>query len=385
MNLICQCNEAKPDCDNCQRHYLRCIYDRATSQGGSTTIVSSPGGNTTADLVATSVAGLISDSEIVEPPETKQRRMLEAKLMHYYLTTAGDTIAIDEKTDPIFSRLAPKLSFQSDALLYAIYSVAAFHAAKYDGTTDHGEDVQHQYLSMSIREHSKDLSRIGASNADVLCITSTMLRICSFIILQERVRQPYSPPVAWLTINASASAVFYEVQKVVRDDGKSIISRMLKSSPIILDENERFNEISRQGLEHLMQRDQSRDAGEPWDSEIDDAYASTLSYLGGILAVARHSEATEVCRRLVIFPMLIKAKFVELVQQRQPRAMVFLAHYFALLSLCQDLWWIGDAGILEVCSLVHELPTGWSSLLEWPLKTVTSSAKLPIAFPPYSD
>ncbi|KJK86263.1 hypothetical protein H633G_09884 [Metarhizium anisopliae BRIP 53284] len=55
-----------------------------------------------------------------------------------------------------------------------------------------------------------------------------------------------------------------------------------------------------------------------------------------------------VARRLVVFPLLVDARFVDMVDEKRPRALVVMAHYFALLAMLRGFWWVGDAGPREI-------------------------------------
>ena len=67
------------------------------------------------------------------------------------------------------------------------------------------------------------------------------------------------------------------------------------------------------------------------DPEARDAYNKTVSYIGIIhLAITAGEHDMEVCRRLIAFAVLIPDKMIELIEEKRPRALVILAHYFAV-------------------------------------------------------
>ncbi|PHH71136.1 hypothetical protein CDD82_6722 [Ophiocordyceps australis] len=387
-----KCNEAKPVCDNCERHRATCFYDRipprdtsvapSASESGSFMLPAAPFDRGTAEArVAAAIARpLGADAE--DPPETRERRMNEMRLMHQYVTLTGSTVALDDKTRLLYVTLIPRLALKSDALLYCMCSLAALHlSVTGEEPVVSALDVHRRYLSMALREHNKSLANVEASNADVLCLTSSMIRVCSFTVLQERARHPYEPPVEWLMMNASTVVVVKTAFKAVNGNPQSVAYRMLNTTPVIKNEQERFCHERRRGLEHLVHRDALRDASEPWDAEIQNAYETTLSYLGGAVEAVKMRQVSEACRRLIIFPMMVKGKFIELVQERRARATVLLAHYFALLSLYKDIWWIGQAGAKEVHAAAKALTGDWHAMLEWPLDVVASGTVTPFGSP----
>ncbi|GJN69751.1 hypothetical protein PLIIFM63780_000051 [Purpureocillium lilacinum] len=375
-----KCNEAKPVCDNCERHRATCFYDRVPPQERCMVPAAPfPKGTAEARVAAAMARPEDAVAEPDDPPETRERRMIEVRLMHKYVTETGETVAIDDKTRFMYATLVPKLALGSDALLYCMNSLAALHIAVSSGDDREpaAVDAHRKYLSMALREHNKALANISEANADIVCLTSSLFRVCSFTLLQERPRVPYEPPVEWLMMNASTSAVVRAAYKLVGQDTQSVAYRMLHTSPIINNLEERFGEARRRGLEHIIAREPlDRDADEPWDDEIQDAYETTLSYLGGAVEAARAGEEHEVCRRLIIFPMLVKGRFIELVQEGHPRAIVLLSFYFALLSRYRHIWWIGDAGTQEVRAMAAALTGDWLAMIRWPLEVV-KTGKIP--------
>jgi hypothetical protein len=58
-----------------------------------------------------------------------------------------------------------------------------------------------------------------------------------------------------------------------------------------------------------------------------------LSYIAAVkIAITAGEEPDNTCRRLIAFPTLIPKEFTVLVAEQQPRALVLLACYFALLA-----------------------------------------------------
>lgn len=384
-----KCNEAKPTCQHCERHRVQCIYDRLPQKKKSTE--TSPSSSTGPLPKGASVSeGSNSDrhspGSSVDPLdedalESKQRRLLEARLMHLYITETGPSLPIDEKSYKVFAILVPKLALDSEALLYSVYALAAIHSciSKVDTTFD-GLDVHRRYLAMAIREHKNEITELNESNFECVCLTSHLLRICTFATLRFRDRVPYTPPLEWILITATTQALFNKAWGIILAHPESVVSNLMTSSPIIYDAEQRFGKRQREGLEYLLVRDAEDVASEPWDMETQDAYETTLSYIGGIMLLLDPStkvDLNDARRRLILFPMAVKKKFLDLTQEVRPRAMVILAYYFAMLVI-EKLWWVGDVGFEEVRAIAGSLPAKWQKLMEWPLRVVETRSILPI-------
>ncbi|KAK7409501.1 hypothetical protein QQX98_008285 [Neonectria punicea] len=224
---------------------------------------------------------------------------------------------------------------------------------------------------MAVREHAKEVAQLSKDNLDILCLTSSMLRIYYFFKLKERSLQPYQPPTEWMRATGSSSAIFRQGWPLVEDNPDSIAHKMITNVPTILDSEAREGEQNRQELMHLLQREDSHEQTENWDAEVKEAYETTLSYIGGVwIAMNNHESPGMIGKKLIIFPMLVHKHFIDLVQEQRPRALAILAHYFALLAILRCFWWIGDTGRREVLAIVEVLPQEWQDAMSWPLQII---------------
>ncbi|KAF5001886.1 hypothetical protein FGRMN_733 [Fusarium graminum] len=311
---------------------------------------------------------------VVELPESEARRRLELNLFHQYMTDTGPSLAVDDTTVNLWVKAICRLALTSDALLYAMYAVAALHTEHRSEFKDlEASETCRTYLNMAIREHHKDVAEMKSQNIESICLTSSMLRIYGFVRLQGRPQQPYTPPMDWLRITGSSTALFRKSFDLIKDNPKSVVYEMIESASDFLDDRE--SEELRQDLKHLMSREKPHELEEHWNSETEAAYAGALSLIGGIRkALDTECPARSVGRRAVVFPMMVNKRFADMVEELRPRALVILAHYFALLAILNRVWWIGDAGPREVRAIAAILPGEWQGLLHWPMEVLRQQA-----------
>jgi hypothetical protein len=111
----------------------------------------------------------------LEFPESRNRRLLELKLLHQYITKTSPTIATDPNRAEAWTTIVPILAFTNDSLLYSIYSASALHIAKAKPQDPEALDAHRRYLDLALREHSNDVSQLSEVNADTVCMTSSLL------------------------------------------------------------------------------------------------------------------------------------------------------------------------------------------------------------------
>ena len=80
----------------------------------------------------------------------------------------------------------PGLAFQNDSLLYSIYSIAAMHLAKMEPQNVEAMEASSTYFGPTIRLHRDEVAQLNKANADIACLTSTLIRVRAFAILQDR-------------------------------------------------------------------------------------------------------------------------------------------------------------------------------------------------------
>jgi hypothetical protein len=354
-----QCDEAKPVCSNCTRLQLNCLYDRAkpTDQPANSASVDSSSSRETLD-----------PASVRDPPESEARRKLELSLFYQYFSETGASIAVDEASHPFWVDIVSQLAFKCNALLYSLFLLAALHRAKKSNHTDK-ESLNHSstYLNMALRELNREIEHLSAENVDGVCLTSSLLRIYMFVRLQDRELEPYAPPTSWLRMTGTSSAVFRQSAEITSMNPNSIGMQMINLVTDLMKEDE--TRLHTQSLLHLMRRQEPHELAEPWSSDVQDAYLSTLNYIGAIWkAMQNRQPPGSVVRRLIVFPLFVDTRFVDMVEEQRPRALVIMAHYFALLAMLRGFWWVGDAGPREVRAIVKQLPSEWQGALEWPLE-----------------
>ena len=357
-----------PVCGGCSRHRVSCKYeDRSPAR---TLEVSEASSMRTSPTRATSSARIeISGITSIDSLESRERRLLELRLLHQYSTKTCFLILVDHETDPlaleIWQTAVPNVAFTNDALLYSLYAVAALHLAKTGPYNRETLETYRDYLDEAIRGHKDDVTNLSRANADAACLTSHFIRLAAFAIIQERELTPYTPPAQWLQMTRGVVDIHKAAWDWIEHDETSVSMRLIRRFPIVTDPDSLYTEEHQQGLLHLLHRSQDHQATEPWSAEVQEAYAGAISVIGSTLkAIIAQDTRTNIGRRLITFPLLIPERYMGLILKMRPRALVILAHFFFLLSRLSDVWWIGDSGPREVRGIKTVLSGEWLDMLD---------------------
>lgn len=319
--------------------------------------------------------------------------MLELKLLYLYMTNTGWTVSIpssgptSERSREIWVSEMPGLALKHDSLLYAIYCITAMHLSKMEPLNVEALEACNTYFCLAIRTHRQEVNRLHKDNADAALLTASVIRLCALVIMQDRELTQYTPPTEWLLITKEAGFVFVESYPFVRDDPSSLSREILENNQELTangavftgkkpwDLEIAFSVKDPECLAHLLERNQDHEQDEPWNADIEEVYRKVISFIGTTMsAVESEKNSGDVLRLLVLFPILTQKLFIDLVSERRPRALVLLAHYFALLVPFREIWWVGDIGRREIKGIESALPVGWHRHMDWPLEIVREGA-----------
>jgi hypothetical protein len=360
-----QCNEAHPVCGGCQRHGVECVY-------------SNPGLRPPAESAAKSASKESREKSTSKPDmeyaESDERRLLELRLLYQWLTKSAFTFpgSNDKEYRDAIIIAQPNSAMAFPAWLYSLFSFAAIHIAKTSPSPAEQRqftDTFHKYLDLALQEHRRDVTNLCKELANAVCMTSSMIRNCTQALVQDRELLPYSPPSQWLYMMNGSGDVFVTAWDWVCDDETSLARRIGTAGPDLSNFKELFAERKRAALKHLLHRSPADEDVEPWNDETKHAYERTLSYIGGIqIAINEGESLAHTFRRIIAFPMFVPKRYIELVEEEHPRALVVLAYYFSYLARLRSVWWVGDTGRREIRAMQSVLKSPWVELLEWPLE-----------------
>jgi hypothetical protein len=302
-----------------------------------------------------------------DTPEGKSRRLLELRLLQNYIVNTSQTLASchNDEVRHAWSVEVPQLALQYDNLLYEIFAISALHLLTADPHNPELIAARQNYLGLSLREHRRAITTLSSESAEAICFASSLILIDAFASLQDRILEPYMPPMEWLMMARGAGSVFDVALNAINNFQNAKILVVVQAHPYVHDRNVIFSEHNRQELLGLLGPEIP---GEIWDAETQEAYEMTLSYIGGVqIAIDSGEHVMGICRRMMAFATLIPKKFVDFVQEMRPRALAVLAHFFALAASMVDIWWIGSTVQREILGIQQVLPLEWQGMIQMPV------------------
>jgi hypothetical protein len=282
----------------------------------------------------------------------------------------------------VWSRVVPDLALTNKNLMYGLLSISATHLLG-----EHPDDAalfaaRQNYLIMAMREQRKMVAEISVEKADAVCLTSLMILVNAFAMLQERSLEPYAPPMDWVNMGRGAGTLIWESIHVVVKAGypsNSSLKVIAESYPHFGEDTSYWEPSLRKAFDRLLIP--ALDAQEEWGAETQDAYEKTLSYIGSIQKSIDAGEPVYVvCRRVQVFSFVLPDKFVQMLSEQRHRALVVLAYFFATVAQIKGVWWLGEhrhaaklTARREIEAIKNVLPPRWYGYMVWPLDMLGSN------------
>ncbi|KAL2828091.1 hypothetical protein BJY01DRAFT_240999 [Aspergillus pseudoustus] len=341
-----KCDEARPVCRDCHRHGVPCCYDRTEG--------------------AVPLPKWIQPRLSV-PSEAAPDEHLELRLLHNFTVDTSGTMPGThlQAIKHCWSVDVPKLAFSYKPLLHAVFAISALHIAKSGSGEDGLLGVHRVYLEQALREHRLSVGGMNPQIADAVCFTSILLLVDIFATLQDRPLEPYGPPFEWMHLVRGSVSVFDAALDTIRDSRSAKIRSIIDTFPSPVP-----GTLEAGCFSFLLPTMPDE------DEKSVEAYRKAIAYINTTwLAMEAEEHPQITCRRLMVFPLFVTLDFINLLQEKRPRALAILAHFLALSATLSDIWWIGHTGHRDILAIKDMLTPQWESLMSWPLDLVTSRCR----------
>ena len=341
-------------------------------------------------------------------------RLTELRLLHHYTNHTYKTLAI---TSPEIAHLwgsaIPDIAFAgSTHLVDAILAVAALHMRSLAPTDTELVRASHAYMASCLNDYSSSLQNgINANNAAALFLTSTLIAFQStatriftkdespFALTTVGLGQGrhvsgaasiYQPPLTWFHSFQGVKTVVAASWPWLKEN--ETVLTIIDSQPVL---HLNFTRASEGFFGHLLDgldeelaalgsatpgngaqntaSNNSTSGGEP-----NDVVTSTMQAYQHAVATLNWAHTTP-GKGALAFPATVSKRFVELIEERQPRALAILASFLALLKVVDNVWWLHGMARREVLGIVSlfnsdyfdpDIERKWWPHLEWAVRIV---------------
>ncbi|KAF7542673.1 hypothetical protein G7Z17_g11378 [Cylindrodendrum hubeiense] len=405
-NRKIKCDEVHPRCGNCSKHGVLCDFGNpdvlgelvtptpsSESVAASTPTPPSAALNTpkTPSTRSSSILSICPIPIPASPPIYPQPsavaaspvhldrdRMLELRLMHQYTTVTSKTLLTNSPVaDDIWQYAVPQMAFSGTSgypyLADAILSVAALHLRSLTPDDKTLVRASHAYSASTLASYCASLnSGITPENAEALFLTAALIafQAAASRIFNKDDADPKDPndpnsryalPLPWFHAFQGVKTVVATSWQWIRSS--NAVKAVIDSQPSFqLDLNPRSSDSF---FGHLLEG-----LGDELMTEDPHQFNTTGQAYSHAVCVINWAHKNYYPAASLAFPATVSRRFVELVEEKRPRALAILACFFALLKRMDNVWWLKDVARREVMGLVGLFEPGskWWRHLEWPVR-----------------
>lgn len=227
------------------------------------------------------------------------------------------------------------------------------------------------YLNMAIRQQREALRDLNSKNADAVCLNSVLLSIISLKLLPEGSIKHYEPPLQWLQMAHAISTVIQASQPFLPPNC-AMRRIMAHNDPDFNDKRMIFDFEHIPPFRAILEFPENRFP----DPEEALNYNLAISYMAAIYrGIQNNDPHRQIARRIMSTGPMLPKLFVELVEQRRPKALVVLAYIMCMIKYVDDYWFFRGTAEHEVYGIRTILPSEWQWAMEWPVKMLVILAE----------
>ncbi|KAF4822583.1 Sterol uptake control protein 2 [Colletotrichum siamense] len=399
-----KCDEVHPRCGNCVKHGVPCDFENpdmfdelltaltpsntAASQSPidrASSTAPSPSAGASHRAKTPSVSGGSPPTASCTPLYTTpanaamsattapNNRLLELRLMHQFTSMTSRTLVVNTPaTHDIWQNTVPRLAFGGASYLAdAMLAVAALHLRSFNPDDKALVRASHSYMASALAAYCSCLQNgITEANAESLFLTAALIAFSStatriFIRDEADPNDPasaYSLPLSWFHAFQGVKTVVATSWPWIRNSG--IVIPIIDSQPVLQLDLDATSPTSFFGklLDNLEDELQGEDAIMAMSTR--QSYQHAVAVLNWAHKLPHRGAA-------LAFPATVSKRFIELLEERRPRALTILACFFALLKGYESaVWWLEGVSRREVMGIVSqfEATSPWWAHLEWPVR-----------------
>ena len=287
----------------------------------------------------------------------------DLELMMHWCSTTYLSISLDSTAEWIWQTIVPQEAMHHPFLLHGILALSALDQAH----SSNGE-IREEHLKVAQRHQTRattgltcirrlgDHLSLSACNA-VFAFSCIMIYYTfAYPLLVKPIRSGRTLDElchALLQIRESIDIVLQVIDRV-KDGELGPLIRKDESRPKMPDTS-RLAILSLRRLNAILASRHPR--------HETDVYEATMEHLSSALErLAEGGEPTVIAIRWIF---RIPSRFIELVRERQPFALVILAHFAVIMHSLRGHWWMGDWGMNVLEDIGQTLDVEWRQSISW--------------------
>jgi hypothetical protein len=283
--------------------------------------------------------------------------------MHHFTASTSQTLSDQKEQKLAWQADIPSIAYDPDAqyLMDAILAVSALHLRSLHPEDQSLVRASHGYMASALAQYSSLLreNRLSEFNAEALFSTSALIAFqASASRGFEDQDQGYILPLAWFHSFQGVKTMVMASWQWLRNSDRvfPIIGGQPALSLDLEPSHKTFFAPLLEGMDVQLLNEP-----EQMRAETRQAYEHSVAFLNWA-----HQKPERA--RTLGFAATVSRRFVELIGQQDPRALVIISCFFAMTKVIDDVWWLEGVAKREVMGIFSLLPQEWWGKMEWPLR-----------------
>jgi hypothetical protein len=298
----------------------------------------------------------------------------QLRLLHHFTTITAGTLAYEPEAADVFSSYFVKVAFDNPYLLQALLAISALHSSRLE------PDLRANHLFHAEQHHNAALTQFRAEVADInnsnfqpVLGLASILFAYSWAICAEA-----SSDVHHAFDNICTSVLLTrKVRPMVTDSGlframhTSELGRLIPRDVHIVN----WGDEAPAETELIQLRKFSEVVHHVYPPDIIEAYKEAVRLLELLFAGTASTPPSDAVLKQWIHH--VSPRFIELLSEKQPGALIIFAHYGVILGRSRHYWYFEGVDKLILGVAEHFVPTEWASWLDWPKQEIRTGMVLP--------
>ncbi|OJJ06001.1 hypothetical protein ASPVEDRAFT_55746 [Aspergillus versicolor CBS 583.65] len=344
-----KCDEAQPVCGACARYNVPCVPKPSRSRAKPASSAQSQ-----PSVSPGPIQGAESRSSIT---------VWEFGLLHHWILHVADSFNVSRGFCDAWRNHAIKDAVQHDFFLHMILMLSCLHLAltKSPSFTEAHRAFILEGCSVATARFRIEAGNINDSNCQVVRGFPFLLSIYGFALGQLDCEDKSDEAVLDEMIHI---LILIKGNSLIRDTTNPWMQ--LRGLEAWMDEKDVFTNDPNELQSDL---DLVRAVGdlERWIDSSDDDLAVKASNTNTVnLFKGALDFHLKLNLRPLAWPNVIQNDYLDLLRQRNPMAMVILAHYAVILGQCSSQWWCSNWGVQLVSVIASLLPEKYTGAMAYP-------------------
>ncbi|KAI9931437.1 hypothetical protein MW887_010012 [Aspergillus wentii] len=290
-------------------------------------------------------------------PPAGKLSLEDLELVIQWCTSTYCSISRNSAVERIWQTVVPREAMKHPFLLHGLLALSALHIAfnNEGDERDHYSKIaqSHQIQSLASLKHTAGC--VNRTNCEAVFAVSNIVTASFFALPSLRGPVPGGSAIDDLCevfqSTRESMNLLTEAAQWVED---TELRPLVKSTPTMPN-------TSRLAILCLQRLNMTLASRDPQHEK--DVYDIALQHLASSLeTLAQGGEATPVA---FLWILRIPSRFIELLRERQPFALVILAHYAVTIHSMRGHWWMGDLGERVLHEIGLHLNAEWRQSIDW--------------------